>query len=63
MGIGRREKTGWTPRQLKVLRKLYLDSATWEIANRLSKSPSEIKRKAARLGLKKLPGRKSYGKR
>ena len=63
MGIGRREKTGWTPKQLKVLRKLYLDTATWEIANQLGKSPSEIKRRAALLRLKKRPGRKSFGKR
>ena len=59
MGIGRREKSGWTPKQLNVLRKLFRDSATWEIANRLGKSPSEIKRKAASLRLKKRPGRKS----
>jgi len=63
MGIGRREKAGWMPGQLKVLRKLFRDSPVWEIANRLGKSPSEIKRKAASLGLKKRSGRKSSGKR
>jgi hypothetical protein len=59
MGIGRRQKSDWTPGQLKILRKFFGDSATWEIANRLGKSPSEVKRKSASLRLKKRPGRKS----
>ena len=59
MGIGRRKKNDWTAPQLKVLRKLYLDTATWEIANKLSKTPSEVKHMAAALRLKKRPGRKS----
>jgi len=53
MGIGRRKNSGWTPAQLKLLRKIYKDTAIWQIANRLDKTPSEIKRKAADLHLRK----------
>jgi hypothetical protein len=51
--IGRRRQSSWTPKQLKLLRKIYKATATWEIANQLDKTPSEIKRKAAELRLKK----------
>jgi hypothetical protein len=53
LGIGRRKEPAWTPAQLKLLRSSYKDTATWEIANKLDKTPSEIKHKAADLGLKK----------
>jgi hypothetical protein len=53
LGIGRRKGTSWTPVQLKLLRSVYKDTATWEIANRLGKTPSEVKRKAIDLGLRK----------
>jgi hypothetical protein len=53
MGIGRRKSSGWTHAQLKLLRRMYRDAAIWQIANRLDKTPSEIKRKAADLHLKK----------
>ena len=53
LGIGRRAKSSWTPAQLKLLRSAYKDTATWEIANRLDKTPSEVKHKAAVLKLKK----------
>jgi hypothetical protein len=53
MGIGRRKESNWTPRHLKLLRSIYKDTATWEIANKLDKTPSEVKHKAADLGLKK----------
>ena len=53
MGIGRRKVSNWTPRQFKLLRRIYKDTAIWEIANRLNKTPSEVKHKAAKLGLKK----------
>jgi FixJ family two-component response regulator len=51
--IHRRRKSSWTPRQLKLLRRIYRDTATWEIANQFNKTPSEVKRKAAELRLKK----------
>jgi hypothetical protein len=51
--IGRRKKSSWTPEQLKLLRKIYKETATWEIANQLDKTPSEIKHKAAELHLTK----------
>ena len=51
--IGRRRKISWTPRQVKLLRRSYKETAIWEIANQLDKTPSEIKRKAAELRLKK----------
>jgi hypothetical protein len=53
MGIGRRRTSGWTPKQLKLLRSIYKETATWQTANRLGKTPSEVKHKAADLGLKK----------
>ena len=53
MGIGRRETSNWTAAQLKFLRKNYHETPTWEIANKLSKTPSVIKHKAAELKLKK----------
>lgn len=53
MSIGRRKVSNWTPRQLKLLRRIYKETAVWEIANRLGKTPSEVKHKAADLGLKK----------
>jgi len=58
MGVGRRRKSDWTPAQIKLMKKLYRETSTWEIANRLDKSPSEVKRMAVSLRLKKLPGRK-----
>ncbi|MCJ7730027.1 MAG: hypothetical protein MUO27_09155 [Sedimentisphaerales bacterium] len=51
--IGRRRQSSWTPKQLKLLRSIFKATATWEIANQLDKTPSEIKRKAAELHLKK----------
>jgi predicted transcriptional regulator len=53
MGIARRDKTEWTAAQIKYLRKNYRETATWEIANKLSKTPSVVKHKAAELKLKK----------
>ena len=53
LGIGRRKKSEWSPAQLRLLRSAYKETATWEIANRLGKTPSEVKRKAAALKLKK----------
>jgi hypothetical protein len=53
MGIGKRKKSDWTPKQLRMLRSAYKETATWEIANRLNKSPSEIKHKAAEMRLRK----------
>jgi len=53
LGIGKRKETRWTPAQLRILRRLYKTTATWQVANRLGKSPSGVKRKAASLGLKK----------
>ena len=53
MGIGRRDKTEWTATQLKYLRKNYRETATWELANKLNKTPSVVKHKAAELKLKK----------
>jgi hypothetical protein len=53
MGIGRREASNWTAAELKFLRKNYHETPTWEIANKLSKTPSVIKHKAAELKLKK----------
>jgi len=53
MGVGRRKVSNWTPRQLELLRRIYKGTAVWEIANRLNKTPSEVKHKAADLGLKK----------
>ena len=53
LGIGRRKTSEWTAAQIKWLRANYRETATWEIANRMNKSPSEIKRKARELGLKK----------
>jgi hypothetical protein len=53
LGIGRRKTTDWTPKQLRLLRRIYKDTATWEIANWLDKSPSDVKHRAAELRLKK----------
>ena len=53
MGLGRREASGWTAAQISYLRKNYRDTATWEIANKLNKTPSVVKHKAAELKLKK----------
>lgn len=53
MGLGRRDTSGWTAAQLRYLRKNYRETATWEIANKLDKTPSVVKRKAAELKLKK----------
>ena len=53
MGIGRREASDWTAAQLRYLRKNYRETSTWEIANKLNKKPSVVKRKAAELKLKK----------
>ena len=53
LGIGRRKEKNWTPGQINLLRSHYRTSAVWEIANRLDKTPSEVKRKAASIGLKK----------
>jgi len=53
LGISKRRVSSWTPNELRQLCSVYKDTATWEIANMLDKTPSEIKRKAADLGLKK----------
>jgi hypothetical protein len=53
MHIGRRKESGWTVAQLGFLRRNYKETATWEIANRLNKTPSVVKHKAAELKLKK----------
>ena len=53
MGIGRRDKTEWTAIQLKYLRKNFRETATWELANKLNKTPSIVKHKAAEMKLKK----------
>jgi hypothetical protein len=53
MHIGRRKGSGWTAAQLRYLRRNYKETATWEIANRLNKTPSVVKHKAAELKLKK----------
>ena len=53
MHIGRRKESGWTAGQLGFLRRNYKETATWEIANRLNKTPSDVKHKAAELKLKK----------
>jgi hypothetical protein len=53
MGVGRREPSGWTTAQLSYLRKNYRETATWEIANKLNKTPSVVKHKATELKLKK----------
>jgi hypothetical protein len=53
MRIGRRKESGWTTAQLGYLRRNYKETATWEIANRLNKTPSVVKHKAAELKLKK----------
>jgi hypothetical protein len=53
MGLGRRAQVGWSAAQLRYLRKNYRETATWEIANKLDKTPSVVKHKAAELKLKK----------
>ncbi len=53
MGIGRRKSSDWTATQLRFLRKNFRETATWEIANRLDKTPSVVKHMAAELKLKK----------
>jgi hypothetical protein len=53
MGVGRRDAVEWTAAQLRYLRKNYRETATWEIANKLDKTPSVVKHKAAELKLKK----------
>ncbi len=53
MGIGRRENSSWSATQLKYLRKNFRHTPTWEIANKLDKTPSVVKHKAAELRLKK----------
>ncbi|MGB7581093.1 MAG: hypothetical protein WBL85_01410 [Sedimentisphaerales bacterium] len=53
MGIGRRDVSDWTPAQLRYLRKNYHETATWELANKLNRTPSVVKHKAAELKLKK----------
>jgi hypothetical protein len=53
MHIGRRKESGWTAVQLRYLRRNFKETATWEIANRLNKTPSVVKHKAAELKLKK----------
>lgn len=53
MGIGRRDVSDWTAAQLRYLRKNYHETATWEIANKLDRTPSVVKHKAAELKLKK----------
>jgi hypothetical protein len=53
MGVGKRKPSSWTPRELRLLRRLYPTTAIWEVANQLGKTPSDVKRKAAGLRLKK----------
>jgi hypothetical protein len=53
MGIGKRNHSAWAPDDLRILRGHFKTAAIWEIANRLDKTPSEVKRKASELGLKK----------
>jgi hypothetical protein len=53
LGICRRKDNNWTPDQAKLLRAQYATAAVWEIANATDKTPSEVKRKAKSLGLKK----------
>jgi hypothetical protein len=53
MGVSKRKKSRWTLRQRKLLRRIYKTTPIWQLANQLNKTPSEIKRKAAELGLKK----------
>jgi hypothetical protein len=53
MGVGRRKESGWSAAQLRYLRKNYRETATWEIANKLDKTPSVVKHEAAKLRLKK----------
>jgi|WetSurMetagenome_2_1015567.scaffolds.fasta_scaffold851997_2 hypothetical protein len=53
MGVGRRDRTEWTAAQVSYLRKNFRETPTWEIANKLDKSPSVVKHKAADLKLKK----------
>lgn len=53
LGIGRRKPKNWTTSQLQQLRTNYKTTAIWELANNLDKTPSEIKRKAALMALKK----------
>jgi hypothetical protein len=53
LGIGRRKKNTWTAGDVKLLRSRYKTMAIWELSNILDKTPSEVKRKAASMGLKK----------
>jgi hypothetical protein len=53
LGIGRRKEKSWSTDDVRVLRQQFKTRAVWEVANQLGKTPSEIKRKAASIGLKK----------
>ena len=53
LGIGRRKQKIWTLDEVRILRTQFKTRAVWEVANDLGKTPSEIKRKAASIGLKK----------
>jgi hypothetical protein len=53
MGISKREKSDWTAAQINYLRKNFRETPTWEIANKLDKTPSIVKHKASELKLKK----------
>jgi tRNA nucleotidyltransferase (CCA-adding enzyme) len=53
MGLKRRKDHVWTTGQIRTLRRMYKTAVLWEIANRLDKTTSEIRRKAKQLKLKK----------
>ncbi len=53
MGLKRRKSQVWTTEQIRTLRRMYKTAVLWEIANRLDKTTSEIRRKAKQLKLKK----------
>jgi tRNA nucleotidyltransferase (CCA-adding enzyme) len=53
MGLKRRKSQVWTTEQVRTLRRMYKTAVLWEIANRLDKTTSEIRRKAKQLKLKK----------
>lgn len=53
MGLRRRQEQVWSSEQIRTLRRMYKTAVLWEIANRLDKTTSEIRRKAKQLKLKK----------
>lgn len=53
MGLRRRKEQVWTTEQIRTLRRMHKTAVLWEIANRLDKTTSEIRRKAKQIKLKK----------